>query len=218
MLNRNRLFLPVCATFGALTVAIFAYGEEPDLAPGVADSTGASRPPLAVPLVAAPCAVGIVAIGVGFFAGGPDSDEVTGGPQNDILSGAECDDILGGAGGDDVLDGNSGDDDLNGGGGDDKLRGGFGSDTLVGSIGNDVLSGGPGNDVLDGAEGDDLLVGGPGVDVIDGKQGCDICIGDPNDQFFNCEVIIVNGLLTTPAGTTCPNAPQPEAFEDFLNE
>jgi len=218
MLNRKNLSVSACvyATLGALSVSIFACGAQAELSQSEADSTGASQQPLLAD--AGACAVGVVAVGVGFFAGGPDNDDVTGGPQGDILSGAECDDILGGAGGDDVLDGDSGNDELNGGGQNDRLRGGGGSDTLVGSVGFDVLSGGPGVDFLFGGPDDDLLVAGPGDDELDGDQGCDICIGDPGDEFVDCEVIIVDDVLTTPAGATCPDAPQPEALVDFLNE
>jgi hypothetical protein len=75
----------------------------------------------------------------------------------------------------------------------DVLFGSLQQDAIFGRAGNDRIRGRAGNDLLFGMVGNDIIRGGLGTDRISGGRGRDLCIGDNNDQFLQCERVVVLG-------------------------
>jgi hypothetical protein len=75
----------------------------------------------------------------------------------------------------------------------DRLTGTSGRDAIFGLGRHDVLFGGPGRDRLYGGRGNDTLWGlDNSRDILrGGLGGTDTCIGRANDQFRNCEIIVI---------------------------
>ena len=79
---------------------------------------------------------------------------------------------------------------------DDTLFGTHDADAIFGRNGNDRLISNGGADRLSGNRGDDTLIDNQpsffgNVVQLRGGSGFDVCIGNTNDQFINCETVIV---------------------------
>jgi Ca2+-binding RTX toxin-like protein len=73
----------------------------------------------------------------------------------------------------------------------DVLPGSDCDDVILAFAGNDRVVAKDGDDIVRGGRGDDVLFAGEGDDFIRGGTGYDRCVGDVDDQFVNCEEVLI---------------------------